>query len=67
MLFCGGHKFFKMANSKPDALKTISDRVQVIVDKFIVAGSNLDLELDEQDRIGTSTCQALMFLLSWVN
>jgi hypothetical protein len=58
MLFCGGHKFFKMANSKPDALKTISDRVQVIVDKYIVAGSNLDLELDEQDRAGTG--QALL-------
>jgi len=50
MLFCGGSKFFKMANAKPDALETISNRVQVMVDKYIVAGSNLDLELDQEDR-----------------
>jgi len=50
MLFCGGSKFFKMANGKPNALETICDRVDVQVDKFIRENSNLDLELDDTDR-----------------
>ena len=50
MLFLKENVFFKIGISKPGGLDTISDRVQTIAAKYLIAGSNLDLELEDEQR-----------------